>query len=206
MDDIRFTISSSAVLVPAAGLWCVMVAFLMVNRKRRLSAGNAFLLLTVGAYTVAVLALTIFPIDAVIGRYASITPWYHRFNWIPLLTIDVKTFVLNVVMTVPLGMMLPLLVARVRSVRTVALIAAVTSGCIEVVQFALDVGLDAGRTADVNDLIANTLGAVLGFWAISAAAHTSPLAGVLETLALPNTAWAPVGQPTVMVRARGSRR
>jgi glycopeptide antibiotics resistance protein len=140
---------------------------------------------------VAVALVTILPIEVTIGPYGSDTPWYDRFSFVPVVTIDAKTFLLNIVMMVPLGMMLPLLSTRVGSARAVAVAGAAASTAIELTQFGLEVFLNAGRTADVNDIIANTAGAVLGYYVLRyvlrAARRVPAVAGVVGTLALPAT-------------------
>ena len=63
--------------------------------------------------------------------------------------------VLNVFVFVPLGLLLVLAGARILAVFGIALATTLT---IEITQYLLD----DGRTADVNDLITNTAGALLG--------------------------------------------
>ena len=50
-----------------------------------------------------------------------------------------------------------------KGVRQVALTGVALSAAIEMTQFLSDVLVSGGRTADVNDLPANTIGAVLGY-------------------------------------------
>jgi glycopeptide antibiotics resistance protein len=118
-------------------------------------------------YVAAVAAVTILPLQLELGVYANRAPWYEKANFIPVLTIDVTTFVLNVIMMVPLGVLLAL-TTRVRGTGRVALIALAFSGIIEAIQFVSNVVVSSGRTGDVNDLIANVLGAVGGYLLIQA--------------------------------------
>ncbi|GAA2238698.1 VanZ family protein [Herbiconiux moechotypicola] len=103
-----------------------------------------------------------------------------RLNLVPILfdgTGSAIDAVLNVFVFVPLGLLLAAAGVRMRVALPLAF--AVTLG-IETTQYLTDLG----RTADVNDLITNTLGAVLGWvvahrirlWARSAA-----LAGARDT-------------------------
>ncbi|WP_258042573.1 VanZ family protein [Paenibacillus sp. UNC499MF] len=114
-------------------------------------------------YTSAVIHLVFFPIDINIGLYANQTPWYKTINFIPLLTLDIKTFVLNVLMLVPLGIYLPLLNPKYGTVTKAAKLALVVSLSLEVLQLVIRITLGNGRSTDINDLLANTLGGVLGF-------------------------------------------
>jgi glycopeptide antibiotics resistance protein len=111
-------------------------------------------------YLVAVIGLTIFPFRIRLGG--------HHHHWsdfviaIPIITINPVDFVLNVLMTVPLGVLLPLL-TRIDRVRQIAKWALVSSAIVETTQLLSNLLIGGGRTADVNDLLANTTGAVLGF-------------------------------------------
>jgi glycopeptide antibiotics resistance protein len=82
-------------------------------------------------------------------------------RWVPF-EVPVLSFILNVVMFVPFGMLVPLLWPRAGSVRRVAAWALCASACIELTQFVLGLTLASRRIVDVNDLIANTAGALLG--------------------------------------------
>ncbi|MFI5957507.1 VanZ family protein [Cryptosporangium sp. NPDC051539] len=152
-------------------------------------------------YLCGVLAVTLLPLQVVVGRYASQGPWYERANFVPLLTIDVTTFVLNIALTVPLGVLLPLL-GRARSTKSLVWWALCFSGAIELVQFATNVFLSSGRTADVNDLFANVLGAVVGFVVVRRLAGDGPAGRLLSRMAVPGRAgddaarnWDPPARP-----------
>ena len=77
---------------------------------------------------------------------------------------DVSDFLLNVVMFLPAGI---LLAVRAVPFWVAILIGAGGSLCIELMQYTLA----TGRTADINDFVANTTGCLLGF-AIGACAAT----------------------------------
>jgi glycopeptide antibiotics resistance protein len=122
---------------------------------RRLTITTFFL------YVVSVVAVTIFPIHVRSAAYWTGEPWWTVFTWLPG-DVDAPSFVLNVIMFVPLGVLLPLLRPAMDSFRRLAVLACAASLTIEVIQFVLGVTLGSRRTVDVNDLIANTAGAVLG--------------------------------------------
>lgn len=107
-------------------------------------------------------------------------------NVVPVVTIDPRTFLLNVVMTVPLGLLLPLLVG-VRSVTGAALVGLLVSAGIESAQGLADLLFDLGRAVDVNDLIANTTGAVLGLLCLRLLATLN--GPTLTRFALPGSAF-----------------
>ena len=82
----------------------------------------------------------------------------ERINWLPFSEkIDPVGYLLNVVMFLPFGILVPLIWKRIR--KGTCLAALGFSALIEVTQ------LFSGRGTDVDDLIMNTLGAVIGYLA-----------------------------------------
>ncbi len=112
-------------------------------------------------YLLGVVILTVFPFRPRPSGYWAGEPWWTVIHWIPF-DVDVPSFVLNVIMFVPLGVLLPLLWRTTDAVRRMAVAAACASGGIELVQFVIGLTTGSRRTVDVNDLIANTAGALLG--------------------------------------------
>jgi glycopeptide antibiotics resistance protein len=140
--------------------------------RRRLTV-----LLLIG-YAVAVAGITLLPIVPRPPEYWAGEPWWTMLRWIPF-EVDAPSFILNVIMFVPLGILLPVLWPGADAVRRLALRAACASLAIESVQFVLGVTIGSRRTVDVNDLIANTAGALLGLLilrlAVPHAAHRAAL-------------------------------
>ena len=68
----------------------------------------------------------------------------------------------NIALFVPFGMLLPLVSGRVRSLRTVALLALGASASIELIQLA-ERSIGTWRTIDIDDVGLNVIGACLGF-------------------------------------------
>jgi glycopeptide antibiotics resistance protein len=112
-------------------------------------------------YAATVVAVTIFPVTPRPAGYWAAEPWWTVFHWVPF-EVDAPSFVGNVIMFVPLGVLAPLLWPVVDSLRRMTGYAACASAAIEVTQFLLGVTLGSRRTVDVNDLIANTAGALVG--------------------------------------------
>ena len=83
-----------------------------------------------------------------------------NLNLIPLVDIpfDLKNSLLNVLLFLPLGFMLPVLWERYRKLRHTAAFGFGLSLSIELLQML------TYRMTDVNDLFTNTFGAVAGFW------------------------------------------
>ncbi|MEH1093412.1 VanZ family protein [Micromonospora sp. CPCC 205739] len=163
MSGVLYEISALAVVPPLAVVLS-LGAWLVLRRRGALSARRLLAWWVTCWYLLAVVAVTLFPLQVALGAYGNRSPWYEKMNFIPVLTIDPTTFVLNIIMFVPLGVLLPL-VTRVRGVRHVALVSLTVSGVVEMLQFLSNVLVSSGRLADLNDLLANTLGGVLGFLA-----------------------------------------
>lgn len=92
--------------------------------------------------------------------YATFDP---TVNWVPLVDIVnapsayLRNSILNILLFVPLGVFLPLLWPAFRSWKKTALVGLGVSSSVEILQ------LFTHRLTDVDDLITNTLGTILGF-------------------------------------------
>lgn len=110
-------------------------------------------------YALGVLALTLLPV--VPGPKSG--DWREMVVLIPF-DVDAFSFVLNVLMFVPFGVLVPLLWRRADAVKPLLWYAAATSSGIELTQLVMDLTHAGRRTVDVNDVIANVAGALLGLW------------------------------------------
>jgi glycopeptide antibiotics resistance protein len=117
-------------------------------------------LLLVG-YAVAVVAVTIFPITPHPPSYWAGEPWWTMLHYIPFV-VDAPSFVLNVIMFVPFGVLVPLRWPRADAFGRLLGYAAAASAAIELTQLVLGLTIGSRRTVDINDLIANTTGALAG--------------------------------------------
>ena len=181
-DDVGYAgvgIESWHVLVPALAMWGAVLVTRAVRGRPGWTGRHLVTRAVVGFYVAGVVHFTLFPIDVQRGPYANQTAWYEQVNWLPLLTADVPSFALNVVMLVPFGVLLPLVSARAASARRVAALSLAFSASIEVAQLLVYVFARSGRSVDVNDLLANTLGGVLGYLLVRSlpALHRTALPG-----------------------------
>ncbi|MCX2927483.1 VanZ family protein [Streptomyces sp. NEAU-W12] len=185
--NVSFQIGAPLVLGPLLAAYAVVLAL----RARRGTAGStgryAVLRFTVVLYAAAVLSITVFPLNVTWGEYANLMPWYSQVNWLPLLTMDVSALP-NVVMLVPLGLLFPLVSSRAASAGRVTVLTAIASAAIESAQMLSYVVFNNGRSVDINDLIANTLGGLIGWALLRAALRTESLGGALRGAALPGSA------------------
>lgn len=139
-----------AVEASAAILFFPLYYYLNRHLIRNARKSWAFCLLS--CYLAAVYALVGLP---------NVT--YIRFEpnlqLIPLVGIlgDLKNSILNIALFVPLGVFLPLLVKKCRSLSVTFRWGVTISLIIEVLQ------IFSGRATDVNDILTNALGTVIGF-------------------------------------------
>ncbi|MBC2683536.1 VanZ family protein [Bacillus toyonensis] len=160
--SITFEVPSWHVLIPVF----LIGSIFLCTSKRKFTYPQYVLLVTFFIYVMGVIHFTLFPLEINIGKYANQAPWYSSVNPIPIFTLDIKTFVLNVIMFLPLGAYLPFLKNKYHSVKDIARIGFFMSGIIEIIQLCLRIFIGNGRSMDVNDLIANTLGCIVGYLVI----------------------------------------
>ncbi|ODG90951.1 MULTISPECIES: VanZ family protein [Bacillaceae] len=162
-NSIMFTINSWYILIP---LFLLTVLYIIVApniKRKKYGISQYFLLFTFVFYIFCVIHLVFFPIDVNIGIYANQTKWYNTINFIPVLTIDFFTFVLNIIMFVPLGVYLFFIGRKNFTVKQTAKTGFILSLVIEIIQMIIRIMLGSGRSSDINDLLANTIGAIVGY-------------------------------------------
>ena len=160
-------IGAAWAVTPLLGAYVVTVWICLRRGRPRMSRRRLGTVTVLFLYALGVLAATLFPI---VPRPASYwdragEPWWTMVHWIPF-DVDGPSSILNVIMFMPLGVLVPLLWPRADTVRRLAACAAAASGGIELTQFVVGLTLGSRRTVDVNDLLANTAGALLGLLAL----------------------------------------
>ncbi|MFF5471869.1 VanZ family protein [Streptomyces achromogenes] len=195
--NVNLTIEATYVLGPALAVF-LGVAAVRHRRARPGWTGRHVVLRTAAClYAAAVLSITVFPLEVTWGRYANQMPWTNQVNYVPLVTADV-TAVPNILMFVPLGFLLPLLTRVDGAARAVAVSAPASLG-IECAQLLSYVLFRNGRSVDVNDLLANTLGGLAGYLLVRLALGRPSVRELLRGYALPRSA---VGRPAVAAAVR----
>ncbi|MGW2182369.1 VanZ family protein [Streptomyces sp. NPDC001732] len=179
-------IPTAAVLGPALAIFALLA---LVRRRANVPGwrgGPLVLRALTALYATAVASITFFPLWIYGGEYRNAAPWISQIQPIPLLTADLSMMP-NVIMFVPLGFLLPLLSHRLTRGRTVAICALASLG-IELAQLLQYIALGNGRAVDINDLIANTLGGLLGYATLRTAQRIAATRAVLNKLSpLPST-------------------
>ncbi len=156
----------------------VLLAVAVIQVRGRSSFVHTFVALTLAAYAIVVLALTLFPLPTS-GRYIADTRangFGPLMNTVPLRTIrkavasGSSTAALQVVgnalMLAPLAMLLPMLRPRLARWRRIIPICFAVSCAIELVQLSVSLAMGIHyKSFDVDDILLNTVGGVVGFGA-----------------------------------------
>lgn len=181
MPPDQLDVPALPILLPL-GVALMVASWVLLRRRGLLTARRLGAAWVAGWYAVAVLGATLLPLRLAWGPGAG-EPELYRIIVIPLTTMRVDDFLLNIVMTLPLAALL-YVTFSVREKGRVVLVGFVISAVIEVTQAVLDIALHGNRWADVNDMISNTLGAWLGFLAFRQAMRFGRFRRVLESCAL----------------------
>lgn len=152
---IDFDIVTVIIGIVIYAIWCVYI-----YRKKKPVKTYYIFTTVVFVYIMAVIKLTLFPI-VMIGLPANIA---KNINLIPFKTGIGRTEILNIIMTIPFGIGLPF-VSKLRTLKKVTIAGALFSCMIEALQL-FEAVFTHGfifRVIDINDVICNTAGAVIGF-------------------------------------------
>jgi glycopeptide antibiotics resistance protein len=130
--------------------------------RRRLTLARAAVAAALSIYAAGIVGNTIFPIY--LSSPGSHEPWTPHVALIPFFDYEVVDALTNIAVFAPLGLLIPLLLARPTWAKVVS-IAAAASLAIELSQLAVQGPLGGGHIADINDFIFNTIGGALGYGA-----------------------------------------
>jgi glycopeptide antibiotics resistance protein len=188
------------VLPVVAPLAAVVLGTLLwrLRRAGRLTVPRAAVALALAVYAAGVVANTVFPIF--LDKPVTTAPWNAHLALVPLRDYEVADAVMNILVFVPLGMLVPLLTARLSWWGAVAA-AAAFSLAIEVTQLVTAHLLGGGHIADVNDLVFNVVGGVVGFALVTTLTRVPALDAVVDRFR-----WYPGSRLRGERRLRGSRR
>jgi glycopeptide antibiotics resistance protein len=174
-------LDSGFALVAGVLLWSVIRSLVLFkNRKyKQLSVQREILLNIFAVYCVSLISITLFPIDIIWGEVTkkfrpavNVIPFVDIITDFPRTQFSVafkikfliKNLAGNLLLLLPIGIFLPILWMKVPSFWKTVIIGASTSLSIELLQLILAyLGYGRGRAADVDDLILNTLGVMIGY-------------------------------------------
>lgn len=143
---------------------CITVYF--VSRKRNLDFKRVITNILLGLSIIGILLVTVYPryYGTEIPRIINIIPFvgmydimFHSVD----ITVPIRNLGLNILLFVPFGLFLSLKVSSLKKkiMLNVILTGLLFSLFIEVVQFSIP----TGRSADIDDLILNTIGTFFGY-------------------------------------------
>lgn len=146
------------VVVPLAV--AVLAGLLLVLRRRQdLTWPRAAVALVVAVYAAGIVANTVFPIY--LDRPPVERPWSANLVLVPLRDYEVADALMNVLVFVPVGVLAALVLRRPTWLKVLAVGAAV-SAVVEITQLVTARLLAGGHVADVDDLLSNVTGALVG--------------------------------------------
>lgn len=137
--------------------------FSVLNKIRFHSIKSAMLYFVFATYLAAVYLFVGMPTLQFMRFDLSLT----LTPFLPMIA-DFKNTILNIILFIPLGIMLPFLWKKYNTLRATLLFGFCMSLAIELLQ------IFTYRATDINDLIANTLGAVVGYFAFRITACIFP--------------------------------
>ncbi len=161
--NISMTVGPWAVVAPVAVLGLIALAA-VAARVPRPTAGQFLIYLIALGYGLALLRVTLLPVEIRTGTWEAPSAWDADLNLVPLLIGDIGRFAAGIALFVPFGLLLPLLITFADTVAAVVLRAATTAVAIEGLQLLFGRLLGDRRPVDVNDVLAGTAGAVLGLF------------------------------------------
>ncbi|MFF3026153.1 VanZ family protein [Microbacterium sp. NPDC057944] len=155
--------------------------------KRLLSVPRALVAAALAVYAAGIVGNTVFPIfvNPIIGP----DDWTPGLALIPFADYEIEDALINVAVFVPLGMLVPLLLAKPTWGKVLLAVVGTSLG-IELIQLAAQKYFAGGHIADVNDLLSNVAGGMLGYLLLLALYRVPGLSGVIERFH-----WAPAAAP-----------
>ena len=164
----------------AAWLLCRIIIWI---RQRRIDWKRESVLLLMYINLAVIIRFTFFPMARVNGSiqplvFDASTAFPFRVNLIPFVNLfdyeskrDILWNVIgNTAMFIPSGIVLPIIYKQLDRFWKVVGVGAMISFCIEIIQLPFSV-----RASDVDDLILNTLGVVIGYGIYAAVKHLKAL-------------------------------
>ncbi|MFK4851652.1 VanZ family protein [Microbacterium sp. ZW T6_19] len=149
------------VLAPLAVI-AIVVLLVRLHRRTELTLPRAIVVIVGCVYTAGLVGHTLFPIP--LAPESDPPEWSVWINLVPFADLldDPSGLLLNALLFAPLGFLMPL-VRKITSVWQVLLRGLLASLVIEIGQFVADLAVGLRRVADIDDLIANTVGALIGY-------------------------------------------
>ena len=151
-----------------------MIKFIKRNKEEKFLNFREVMSLMFKFYILMVIIVTFFPL--VIGGYIgkpsmNIVPVFNTIKDIYEVPIEMESYMVrfwiknilgNILLLLPLGIFIPMFFKRLRSFKSTVITCALVSLSIEVVQY-ISMYFGNFRSCDIDDIILNTLGGMIGF-------------------------------------------
>jgi glycopeptide antibiotics resistance protein len=177
---VRLTLYSSVLIIPVLVCWFSAIVYLKGTRRIATSADRLAFLTAFVLYLLAVAHFTVFPIRVLTGDWKRDAHFHEVVNLIPFRDVDRADFILNVMLTIPLGAMLPVVLTRARSLRFMAFVAVATGTVLETNQYLMRVAFANDRNVNANDVVSNGTGVILGYLLFKFAMEDPPLRELVD--------------------------
>jgi len=167
------------VLPVAIPLGIALFALLIVDlsRRKNLTLPRAITAAVVAIYAAGIIANTVFPIY--LSPADSDAAWSPAIALVPFYDYEVEDALTNLAVFLPLGFLIPLLLQRASWQKVVLTAVSISLG-IELAQLAAQAYFSGGHIADLNDLMWNTAGGVIGYGIYLSAARVPSLAVLMS--------------------------
>ncbi|WP_433585589.1 VanZ family protein [Microbacterium hydrocarbonoxydans] len=163
------------VVVPLGILVFGLLLWRLVAR-RIFSVPRALVAAALAVYAAGIVGNTVFPIY--LHPLTGGDEWTPGLALVPFADYEWEDATMNILIFVPLGMLVVLLLAT-PSWWKVLLVVVGTSGGIETLQLAAQRYFAGGHIADVNDLLSNIVGGMLGYALLVVLSRVPVLSGVI---------------------------
>ena len=151
-----------------------VIKFIKRNKEEKFLNFREVMSLMFKFYILMVIIVTFFPL--VIGGYIgkpsmNIVPVFNTIKDIYEVPIEMESYMVrfwiknilgNILLLLPLGIFIPMFFKRLRSFKSTVITCALVSLSIEVVQY-ISMYFGNFRSCDIDDIILNTLGGMIGF-------------------------------------------
>lgn len=171
-------------IVVPLGVVVFLVLLWTLRSRGRVTLARASVAAVLALYVGGVVANTVFPVFIHLGTWPDRGPRPLALWLVPFVGYGIEDALVNVAVFVPLGVLVPLLVARPNWWRVTAVVAG-ASLAIELTQMATAGLAFGGHIADVNDWMTNVLGGVIGYGLFVLVTRSGTVARVVQRFRWP---------------------
>ncbi|MEV4667167.1 VanZ family protein [Microbacterium sp. LWO12-1.2] len=163
----------------------IFLVLLWVLRSRgRVTLARTSVAAVLAVYAGGVLANTVFPIFLRVGTGFYDGPRPFPLYLVPFADYGLEDALINIAVFIPLGMLVPLLIARPRWWKVLVIVAS-ASLAIELTQMATSRLALSGHLADINDWLTNILGGLIGYGLFLLMTRSKKFAGFVQQFRWP---------------------